>query len=313
MIKRMLMLFLIVFTLTMVLALWFSPEEAFYFLHRPESISVMKEDKEDGVKISMLASKNTGYYLDQDHLVFVHLLNPSTMEQVSLEVKELRVKGQVDLGQSRFYEVDFLLELMVGMEGYEIAYEEVLLVLMYENGEEVKISLGEFYYMKKPEVQDLSVLEMVATHADYHALTVSGLYVELVQDVYSSVKILDVELGTSLAVINPFYTKKIHRSISYEESLEDILMLTSYNPTKRQDGALDVTLRRGQGVKLYLPLTYLRDDLALHRFYIKIQYSYQGQSYESVIDDFPFIQQSYQAYRREDYHAYYPRVQRQEF
>lgn len=309
MMKRLMMLFVMIGCVMVVLLLLMKPREEFYVLYKSKSYSMMKSSKNESFQISMLASSEESFYLDAGYIVRAVIRNRETEEQVSLNVNDIHVSSDPVMLSKMYYPVTFDVSLSFDIDSYEITYQDAVLELVYENQEMFRLSMGEFYYLEDQSSSYVNVLEMVATHEVYHGLTVSGLYLELGHNLPGEIVITDISLGSSVAKINAFYSKEMTTSVSFDDKLEELLYPVNYDHLKIQEDDLHIEIRRTQTKALYLPLTYLREDLLLHRFYLKITYLYEGEENEEVIDDFPYIRQNLLVYSEEEFDVYYPRMQ----
>ncbi|MGS0972876.1 MAG: hypothetical protein ACVCEJ_06565 [Candidatus Izemoplasmataceae bacterium] len=309
MIKRLMMLFVLVASVMVILLMLIKPREEFYVLYKSKSYSMMKSSNNESFQIDMLASMKESFYMDEEFIVRGVIRNQKTDEQVSIEINDIHIDDHPVQLDKLYYPVVFDVRLSFAMDSFEITYNEAVLELVFENQEMLSIEMGEFYYLEDQSSSYINVLEMIATHEVYHGLTVSGLYLELAHNLPGEIIIREIALGSSVASINPFYTKEMHTSVSYDDQLKDILYPVNYDHVKIQEGDLNIHIRRSQTIAHYFPFTYLREDLLMHRFYLKIIYLFEGEIREEVIDDFPYIRQNMLAHSEEEYDVYYPRMQ----
>jgi len=308
MMKRYIMLFVMIFSVMLVILLLIKPREEFHVLYRSTSYSMKQTQKNDSFQVVFLASDKSSFYLDPNYIVRASIKNPLTKEQVSLDVHGVTISSDIVMMSKPYHQVTLDLALSIHIEDYEIIYQEAVLELVYENEEMLRFDMGEFFYIEDHTNSDLNILELIATHEIYHGLTVSGLYLELGHNLPNDVVIVDIQIGSSVAVVNSFYIQEMTTSIAYDDCLEEILYPATYDHLKVQLGEMKINIRRHQTKAFYIPLTYLREDLLLHRFYLKIVYDFQGKRQTVVIDDFPYIRQNILAYKEEEFDVYYPRM-----
>jgi|GEM_PF-2119804 len=309
MIKRLLTLFVVVLAVMMTLLLFIEPKEQFHILYHSKSYSMMKSNPGETFQIEMFASDEEVFYLDESYIVKANIKNTETSEQVAVNIEGIDVsKEAVLFKQQSYYLVTLHCALSLTIDSYELTYDEASFELYYENNEVLSVDMGEFYYIDKQNTNRINILEMVATHEKYHGLTVSGFYLEIGHDYQESITITDIILGSSVAMVNSFYTKELFASIRYDDQLEDILYPSNFDYLKRNNKEFQFIIRPHRTRSFYFPLTYLNESLLLHRFYIKILYIDKGEIKQDVIDDFPFIRQSIFEVKEEAFDVYYPRM-----
>lgn len=308
------MLLVMILNVVGLLFLLIKPEKPFHLLYQPKSYSMVKNRVGESFDVVLLSSHKETFYLDPTYLSRSLIKNNDTGEQISVEIKKISVEDEPVIVEGHDYHyVNIECSFQVGTDYYELDYQDAQFELHYQNEEVISIAMGELYFQEQQGESFINVLEMVATHEDYHGLTVSGIYLEISHRYVKEISVIDLVLGTSVAKVNGFHSKEMYASIAYDDKLDTILSLGSYNHLKDQGGSFAYRVRRNQTKAMYFPLTYLREDLLLHRFYLKIIYEIDGEIKEEIVDDFPFIRERVIEMKKERFDVYYPRTYGEEF
>ncbi len=248
------------------------------------SYSRLITSTKEAVSIPVYLSSEDSFLVEPDSIDNTSLIS----EEFTLETKinEIRNSGQSEELEGityylYYYDITFP---NLNETNYFLESDDVNLIITYQNGDSITLEIGDLH-LRFDEIVETGYLELYRLYSlasPDEALIMKGIVVGLRNKSINEIEIISMDIGYDqcrLDLGNANYLEGVPSSYS------DIL--AAFGESEFIDNPTAFSLNHDQ--LIWIPLSYLSDGIGINRFPMVINYSYQGQTYEYLVDDFQFF------------------------
>jgi hypothetical protein len=274
------------------LSLIFGKDKPLKLITSPQVYSMKYTELNEEFKIPLMMNKNQTYHLDQNYIVKSSI--KSGEEELPISIKNIQVSNETtEINNEQYYMVFLIVNLLIESNDHIIQFDQANLYLKYENEFELDLYIGEFNYVFEESIQELSLLQLKGSFDEIEGNnTVTGIMLELKNSSGRNITIKRLDLFSKSIGLNNDYLIEKNELINYQDSVESILLIDSYDYESYEISETEYFLLNNQSKLLYVPLTYHGNIKFISRFVIRVTYLIDGQEKELYIDDFIFMNQS---------------------
>ena len=294
-----------VFSIFLGVSLLFGEDIPLQVITSPKVFSLKHTELHEQFKISVLVNRNDTYHLDTQYIQ--KSIIKEGENHVPIRVEKIEVsKEQMNVGESKYYLVNFVVSMQIESNDHLIQYDDASLVITYENRQELDMYIGEFNYLFHEDDQDLSLYTLKGTFGEVNGInTVTGIAIELHNKTTSNIIIRRVDIvSADISLNNDFLIEK-DREIDMFESVSDILLIDEYQFDSFESVEQQHTLFVNHTKKLYVPILYNDNIKHISRFIVSVTYEINGEENVFYVDDFVFMNHLHFGPEYEEYYRLY--------
>jgi len=291
----------------LTILLFIDSESVIKIVVSPKVYSLLKSSDNELINITILVNDNETYYFNEDYVSNL-FLSSDNEDIVPLNLSEIKKSSDYYIYDYEEYNyVDLIFEIGFDSDNYLINIEKAYLNIIYSNGEELVLYIGEFnYYFNDFFTTDIGISNLLATNLLIDNIdTASGLFLQLDNLSENNIIINSIEIGSNNVKANNYHLTEIYSEPEFSNTPEEVLKINNYNYEIHGDISKNILLRQNNSIMLYVPFSYLGEIPYLYRFYIEVHYLKDGIDNVFIIDDFPFIYTSNYKQELESYYDIY--------
>lgn len=300
---------IIVFSIFLGISILTAKEKPLIIITSPKVYSMKHTELNETFGISVLMNRNDTYHLNPSYIRSSSIIDGDNQLPINIEKIEL-LNDQIEVENESFYVVKFLVNLQLESNDHFIQYENATMEITYQNDKTIDLYIGELNYLFKENSNDLSLYNMHGTFGEVSSInTVTGVSLELMNRSSDNIIIKRIDIASKDVSFNNGYLIEQHREIDMFESVNDVLLVESYDFSGFESGESQHPIFEGQMKQFYIPLIYRDEIKYISRFSLIVTYEIDGIDKEYYIDDFIFMnrtnfgpefEQYYQVYVYED-------------
>ena len=209
---------------------------------------------------------------------------------------------EVDISEIRYGEAYYDNNQLFYMYLFDITFNSLTIDLIdienatfeinYLNEDTINLSIGDVF-LRFSEIttnEELDIFRMYTIvnnndEFDY----VSGLIIGLENLCESDIYINTINIGSSLITVDLGNIVSVNEAPHYNESIENILLKEYYY----LNDIFDETPYLVSNELVFIPFAYQNELIELKRFPIYIEYTFNNNVFEYLVDDFMFISENY--------------------
>lgn len=245
----------------------------------------------ESLPIPLLINKDDTHLLLEEAIDSVFITNEAQSQKIPVKLTDIRKDSIREYKTYQYHEVTLFINPTLKTTALTTHIDEAILVITYHDFPELKLPIGSFSYSFYDNTHNHISVETrinIPKHTDQYP-TSMGLYFNINNKTNTPITITTLSLLTTQVKPNTDHIIELTSPTQDVAALGE-LMPKNYNPRDSvSDDTLALELAPNTESFFLMPFTY-QDTLGLlHRYPLYIEYTYQGNDYAAVYDDFLFI------------------------
>ncbi|QWB99328.1 hypothetical protein KHQ88_03970 [Mycoplasmatota bacterium] len=254
-----------------------------------EILSIQKDyarmlTEDETIDIPIYISKEKSFFTSVDNIIDAKILSES--DEISIEIKEIKKEEKtVFYLDKEYYIYYFMLDLnSVFTLNLKLDFKDALLFLKYNNEEELTLDIGHINIMFS-DVYHFNHIDYTRLYSINHMNSIVGIYIELVNKTGETVFINHIDTLNNHMLVNINDSKIVYEPLDHLKNIDNIIpgydnIVTEFPIQK--------PISFKHNTAFFMPINYLNQFNYIIRFPLIINYKYNDEIYNYIIDDFMF-------------------------